>query len=63
MNYICTRELGHAILHTNTYIKLFIENKLHIKNKYEIEADKFAAEVLVDIEEDAYLYEGIPLPR
>lgn len=29
-------------------IGFFIENKLQIKNKYEIEADRFAAELLIE---------------
>lgn len=46
--YICAHELGHAILHTNMSIGFFIENKLQIRNKYEIEADRFAAELLIE---------------
>lgn len=45
--YILAHELGHAILHTNLSIMLFIENKNLIKNRYENEADKFAAELLL----------------
>ncbi|MGV3026088.1 ImmA/IrrE family metallo-endopeptidase [Clostridium thermobutyricum] len=45
--YILAHELGHAILHTNLSITLFIENKHLIKNKFEREADKFAAELLI----------------
>lgn len=49
--YICAHELGHAILHTDLSISFFIENTLQVKNKYEIQADKFAAELLLyDIE-------------
>lgn len=46
--YILAHELGHAILHTHLSIGLFLENNLLIKNKYENEADKFAAEILID---------------
>lgn len=46
--YICAHELGHAILHTNLSLQFFIENTLQIKNKYEIQADKFAAELLLN---------------
>ncbi|MPQ44592.1 ImmA/IrrE family metallo-endopeptidase [Clostridium tarantellae] len=46
--YILAHELGHAILHTHLSIGLFLENNLLIKNKYENEADKFAAELLID---------------
>ncbi len=45
--YICAHELGHALLHTEMSISFFIENSLQVKNKYEIEADKFAAELLI----------------
>ena len=47
MKYICAHELGHAILHTDVSLGFFIENTLQVKNKYEIQADKFAAELLV----------------
>lgn len=47
MKYICAHELGHAILHTDISISFFIENSLQVKNKYEIQADKFAAELLL----------------
>lgn len=47
MRYICAHELGHAILHTNLSIGFFIENNLQIKNKFEIQADKFASQLLL----------------
>ncbi|MGL4873227.1 MAG: ImmA/IrrE family metallo-endopeptidase [Clostridium sp.] len=45
--YILAHELGHAILYANLSIMLFIENKNLIKSRYENEADKFAAELLL----------------
>lgn len=45
--YICAHELGHAIMHIDLSLQFFIENPLQIKNKYEIQADKFAAELLI----------------
>lgn len=54
MKYICAHELGHAILHTDIAISFFIENALLIKNKYEIQADKFAAELLIPNDLDLY---------
>lgn len=45
--YICAHELGHAILHTDLSLQFFIENSLLIKNKYEIQADEFASELLI----------------
>ena len=50
MKYICAHELGHAILHTSISLSFFIENSMQVKNKYEIQADKFAAELLIDYE-------------
>ncbi|KPU45805.1 metallopeptidase ImmA [Oxobacter pfennigii] len=49
--YICAHELGHAILHTDLSISFFIENSLQIKNKFEIQADIFAAELLISNEQ------------
>lgn len=45
--YICAHELGHAILQPDISISFFIEHPLMIKSKYEIQADKFAAELLI----------------
>ncbi len=46
--YICAHELGHAILQPELSVSFFIKSPFIIKNKYEIEADLFAAELLVD---------------
>lgn len=46
-NYTCAHELGHAIMHTDLSIGFFIENRLQVKNRYEIQADNFAAELLL----------------
>jgi Zn-dependent peptidase ImmA (M78 family) len=46
--YICAHELGHAILHVDLSISFFIENGLNnYRNKYESQADIFAAELLI----------------
>lgn len=45
--YICAHELGHAIMHSEISISFFIDNPLQVKNKYELQADKFAAELLL----------------
>ncbi|NNU75413.1 ImmA/IrrE family metallo-endopeptidase [Clostridium estertheticum] len=50
MKYVCAHELGHAILHSNMSISYLIENPLQVKNKFEIQADKFAAEILINYE-------------
>lgn len=55
--YVCAHELGHAILQPELSVSFFIKNSLMIANKPEVEADTFAAELLLDnkfIEE----YEG-----
>ena len=46
--YICAHELAHAILHVNLSIAFFINNPLMVKGRYEIEADRFAAELLIN---------------
>ena len=46
--YICAHELGHAILHTDLSLRFFVENRLQVKNRYEIQADKFAAGLLLN---------------
>lgn len=60
--YICCHELGHAILQPELAISFFIENPLVIQNKFEIEADTFAAELLL---EDDILknYEGFTIEQ
>jgi len=50
MKYICAHELGHAILHKSLSLGFFNSNSMQIINKYEIQADKFAAEILIDHE-------------
>lgn len=44
---VCAHELGHAVLHAKLNI-LFIErNTFYVKNKFEIEANRFASELLI----------------
>lgn len=46
--FVLAHELGHAVLHSNLNC-FFLEKKtLYLKNKFEIEANKFAVELLVD---------------
>ncbi|AZV58859.1 ImmA/IrrE family metallo-endopeptidase [Clostridium sp. AWRP] len=47
IKYICAHELGHAVLHPDLSIRFFMINKLQVKTKYEVQADKFAAELLL----------------
>jgi len=46
--YICCHELGHAILQPHLSLSFFIEHPLQIKSKFEMEADQFAAELLLE---------------
>ncbi|SKB00050.1 protein of unknown function [Caloramator quimbayensis] len=61
--YICAHELGHAILHTDLSMSFFIENALQVKNKYEIQADKFAAELLLYDIESNYEINGLTISQ
>ena len=44
---IIAHELGHLILHTDLRTRYYSESKLLNKNKIELQADKFAAELLI----------------
>lgn len=44
---VCAHELGHALLHTKLNVCFFRENTLFVPNKYEYQANKFAAELLL----------------
>lgn len=44
---VCAHELGHALLHSKLNILFLEKNTFFIKNRYENEANKFAAELLV----------------
>lgn len=44
---VCAHELGHAILHPKFNIVFLESNTFITKNKFEIEANSFAAELLV----------------
>lgn len=60
--YICCHELGHAILQPDLAISFFIENPLLLHSKYEIEADSFASELL--LEDDIFeKYEGFSIDQ
>jgi Zn-dependent peptidase ImmA (M78 family) len=44
---VCSHELGHAVLHPKSNI-LFLENHTFcVKNRFEREANRFAAELLI----------------
>jgi Zn-dependent peptidase ImmA (M78 family) len=47
---VCSHELGHAVLHAKLNI-LFIErNTFYVKNKFELEANTFSSELLIQDE-------------
>ena len=48
--FVCAHELGHMILHKESNA-LFMDSKTHLNvNSYEIEANKFAMELLISDE-------------
>lgn len=47
LRVVCAHELGHAVLHPRLNIILLEHSTLVVKNKYEIEANKFASELLL----------------
>ncbi|MCF6095421.1 ImmA/IrrE family metallo-endopeptidase [Thermovorax subterraneus] len=50
-NVICAHELGHAILHRKLNCTFLRNYTLYSINRFEIEANKFAAELIIDEEE------------
>ncbi|MEY8416712.1 ImmA/IrrE family metallo-endopeptidase [Tissierella praeacuta] len=56
---VISHELGHLILHTDLSTSYYTENHLLIKNKYEIEANKFAAELLIPDDIDFSIYDSL----
>ena len=57
--FTCAHELGHAILHPNVNTPFLRENTLFSINKLELEANKFAAYLLISDEmlKEAKIYE------
>lgn len=54
---VCAHELGHAIMHSSKQIQFSREHTLFPKHSlYEEEANKFAAELLIDENDDEYIY-------
>lgn len=60
---VIAHELGHLILHTDLSTSYYTENHLLIKNKYEIEANKFAAELLIPDDLDFSIYDSITMTQ
>lgn len=45
--FICSHELGHAMLHTKLNVLFLERNTFCVKSKYEIEANKFACQLMI----------------
>ena len=54
---VCAHELGHALLH-NDINSIFLETSKFVENKYELEANAFAIQLLKD---DLNLQAELPL--
>lgn len=55
---VCAHELGHGTMHCSKQVQFSREHTLFPKHSiYEKEANKFAAELLVDENDDEYIYE------
>lgn len=46
-DFICSHELGHAILHAKLNILFLERNTFYVKNRYEIEANNFASQLMI----------------
>lgn len=46
-SFVCAHELGHALIHTKLNILFLEKNTLCVKNKYELEANIFASQLMI----------------
>lgn len=46
-SFVCAHELGHALIHTKLNILFLERNTLCVKNKYELEANIFASNLMI----------------
>lgn len=60
--YICLHELGHVICHPELSIS-FLEKTLYVTNKYENEADMFAAYFLIPDNPDLFEVESMTIEQ
>lgn len=60
--FCCAHELGHALLHTKSNVYFNSSKTFFVQNKFETQANEFAAELLID---DDLLkeYEGYSLDK
>lgn len=54
---VIAHELGHLILHTHLSTSYYTSNHLQSKSKLEVQANKFAAELLIP--DNVEIYEGM----
>ena len=47
-NFVLAHELGHALLHSKLNVLFLETNTFNLKNRFEFEANTFAAELLID---------------
>jgi Zn-dependent peptidase ImmA (M78 family) len=47
---VLSHEIGHAILHSKLNILFIEKNTFYVKNRYELEANKFSSELLIQDE-------------
>lgn len=59
---VCAHELGHALLHSKLNILFLEKNTFLVKNKYEKEANKFAAELLIS-DDTIYRYKDFTIEQ
>lgn len=59
---VCAHELGHALLHSRLNILFLEKNTFLVKNKYEKEANKFAAELLIS-DDTIYRYKDFTIEQ
>lgn len=56
LNMIMAHELGHAVLHSSNETFFLHEHTFYNRGKFEYEANMFAAELLIDLEDIDKLY-------
>ncbi|MBG9616184.1 ImmA/IrrE family metallo-endopeptidase [Bacillus cereus] len=62
--YVCAHELGHAVRHTDDNTAFLSQNTLFSTDKFEIEANTFAVELLLpDDEIYHYLHSGYSIEQ
>lgn len=64
MKIVLAHEIGHAVLHSSKEVHFIRENTLFPKGRHENEANKFAAELLIDLDEiDKHCIENLSMEQ